>query len=86
MNTKLFTEKELKKVDINKLKFYLDEFIELSNEMKTEINLIEDIEKEDGMLIKELEYELNIMITQFDYIMFNIHRIQNHIKERKLSN
>lgn len=86
MNTKLFTKEELKIVSTKKLIDNLKSMINISIDMKEVIDEIEDIEKEDGYLEIELEYELNILITQYDYVIKNIRMIKKVIEERKLSN
>jgi hypothetical protein len=86
MNTKLFTKEELNIVSTKKLIDNLKSMINISIDMKEVIDEIEDIEKEDGYLEIELEYELNILITQYDYVIKNIRMIKKVIEERKLSN
>lgn len=86
MNTKLFTKEELNIVSTKKLVDKLKSMINISIDMKEVIDEIEDIEKEDGYLEIELEYELNMFITQYDYVIKNIRMIKKVIEERKLLN
>jgi hypothetical protein len=76
INTKLFTIDELKGKKYANLVNSLADMIELVDDIENEIDAIQILEEEDGYLEPELEYELNIITTQLDYMLKNISTIK----------
>jgi hypothetical protein len=76
INTKLFTIDELKGKKYGDLVISLAGMIELVDDIENEIDAIQILEEEDGYLEPELEYELNIITTQLDYMLKNISTIK----------
>lgn len=76
INTKLFTIDELKGKKYANLVNSLADMIELVDDIENEIDTIQILEEEDGYLEPELEYELNIITTQLDYMLKNISTIK----------
>ena len=72
VNTKLFTIDELKYKKYGDLVNFLTGMFELVDDIQEEIDEIQLIESEDGYLDQETLNELNIMITQSDYLTKNI--------------
>ncbi len=76
INTKIFTIDELKGKKYADLVNSLADMIELVDDIENEIDTIQILEEEDGYLEPELEYELNIITTQLDYMLKNISTIK----------
>lgn len=76
INRKLFTIDELKGKKYADLVNSLADMIELVDDIENEIDTIQILEEEDGYLEPELEYELNIITTQLDYMLKNISTIK----------
>jgi hypothetical protein len=72
INTKLFTLNELKYKSFSKLYEFLNGLEEVALELEANIFFIENLEKENGFLDKNMNDTLNDLITQLDYVIANI--------------
>jgi hypothetical protein len=81
VNTKLFTSTELNHKKYYDLIILFEGLIKVSMYVEDSIEEIEMIEQEDGFLDCEMQHELNLLITQFDYITKNILTVMNVLKK-----
>lgn len=72
INTKLFSAKDLKSKKYGDLIVFLEELLEVAEDLEYSLDEIKLTEEEDGYLTPEMLSEMKFMDTQLDYFFKNI--------------
>jgi hypothetical protein len=84
INTKLFSAKDLKSKKYGDLIVFLEELLEVAEDLEYSLDEIKLTEEEDGYLTPEMLSEMKFMDTQLDYVFKNIKIVMSALNSMEI--